>query len=378
MGCETQSAEGRRKSQPAHASGKRRKLSSDNGLQPARRLSAALPTLPTSEPGSVTRRVLGVPQRGRPRRAGRDRNEREGSDHDEQNEDHHGGRARLRACGRTRGRAVGQRGTGPRTAGSTERTQDVDCAPALQRLGRQADARRARRADGRGRTARGARAARRCRSEARACSGADGADVRAGVPRRLRRTLEARDTAGACGRNEPLHTARVRRSPRRCGYREGRAQLVRRSLGHAGSVGEPGAGGAVVDDEARGGTRAAARGLQPVQGTAPAQDGLRGALPDGRRVRRARSGARRSGSGSSGRRRRGALPALHRRAQVRGAAAQVGARSRRPRGAAGFQDWSPHDLARVSSPCRARGAATAHQLPVGLYIALRRACDGGQ
>ena len=70
-------------------------------------------------------------------------------------------------------------------------------------------------------------------------------------------------------------------SPRRCGYREGRAQLVRRSLGHAGGVGKPGAGGAVVDDEARGSARPAARGLQPLQGTAAAQDGLRGALPDG-------------------------------------------------------------------------------------------------
>ncbi|NKC11714.1 MAG: XamI family restriction endonuclease [Gammaproteobacteria bacterium] len=90
----------------------------------------------------------------------------------------------------------------------------------------------------------------------------------------------------------------------------------------AGGIGEPGAGGAVVDDEACGSPRAAARGLQPVQGTAAAQDRLRGALPDGRRVRRARSGARRRGSGSSGGR-GGALPALHRRAQVRGAAAQV-------------------------------------------------------
>jgi len=56
-------------------------------------LSAALPTPPTFEPGAVTRRVLGVPQRGRPRRAGRDRNEREGSEHGEQNEDHDGERA---------------------------------------------------------------------------------------------------------------------------------------------------------------------------------------------------------------------------------------------------------------------------------------------
>ena len=46
---------------------------------------------------------------------------------------------------------MGQRGSGARTAGASERTQDVDRAPALQRLGRQADARRARRADGRGR-----------------------------------------------------------------------------------------------------------------------------------------------------------------------------------------------------------------------------------
>ena len=43
----------------------------DNGLQSARRLSAAVPTLPDPEPGPVTRYVLGVPQRGRPRRADR-------------------------------------------------------------------------------------------------------------------------------------------------------------------------------------------------------------------------------------------------------------------------------------------------------------------
>ena len=49
--------------------------------RPARRLSAVLPTLPASEPGSVTRRVLGVPQRWGARDApvatetnGRDRN----------------------------------------------------------------------------------------------------------------------------------------------------------------------------------------------------------------------------------------------------------------------------------------------------------------
>ena len=66
-------------------------------MQPARRLSAALPTLPNSGPGSVTRRVLDVPQRERPRRAGRDRDERKGSDHGEQNEDHDGGLAHQ-AC----------------------------------------------------------------------------------------------------------------------------------------------------------------------------------------------------------------------------------------------------------------------------------------
>ena len=65
-------------------------------MQPARRLSSAFPTLPTSEPEAVTRRVLGAPQRGCPRCAGRDRNERKGSDHGEQSEDHHGGRAPSR------------------------------------------------------------------------------------------------------------------------------------------------------------------------------------------------------------------------------------------------------------------------------------------
>ena len=186
---------------------------------------------------------------GRPRRAGRDRNERKGSEHGEQNEDHDGGRACLRAYGRTRGRAVGQRGAGPRTASATERAQDMDRAPPLQRLGRQADARRARRADGRGRTARGTSAVRRCRGKPRTGDGPDDTEFRPGVPRRLRRTLEARDEASARGRRTAVHTARVRRSACRCGYSEGRAQLVRRSLRHTRGVGEPDAGGVVVDDE---------------------------------------------------------------------------------------------------------------------------------
>jgi len=211
-----------------------------------------------------------------------------------------------------------------------------------------------------------ARAARRSGSETRAGGGPGGADVRADVPRRLRRTIEACDEAGARGRGAPAHPARLRRSARRCRDRKGRAQLVRRSVGRAGGIGEPGPGGAVVDDETCGCARPAKPGLQPVQGSAAAQDGLRGALPDGRRVRCARSGARRRGSRPSGRRRRGALPALHRRAQIRGAAAQVGARTRRPRGVVGLEDRSPHDLAGFARPRRAGGAATTHQLPMGV------------
>ena len=97
----------REDSQPAHASAKRRKPANRNGLQPARRLSAALPTRPMSDPGRVTRRVLGVSRWERPRRAGRDRQTRKGSDHDEQNEDHRGTGARLHARGRTRGPCCG-------------------------------------------------------------------------------------------------------------------------------------------------------------------------------------------------------------------------------------------------------------------------------
>ena len=275
---------------------------------------------------------------------------------------------------------MGQRGAGTRAAGATERTPDVDRAPALQRLGRQADARRVRRADGRGRTARGARADLRCRNGRRGGGGPDAADIRAGVPRRLRRTLEADDARKLRAYRAALDTAGVRQPPSpgvrqppsRCDRREGRAQLARRHRGHVSGLGALGTRGDVVDDEACGGARPAAGGFQPVQGTAAAQDRLRGALPDGRRVGRARSCARRRGSGSPGLRRRGALSALHGRAQVRGAAAQVGARPRRPRGAARLEDRSAHDLAGVSGPRRARGAAAAHQLPVGVRIALRR------
>ena len=164
----------------------------------------------------------------------------------------------------------------------------MDRAPARGRLRRQADAGCARRADGRGCAVGGAGNVRRDANGRRAGGDADGADVRAGVPRRLRRTLEARDAAFACARHEAAHPSRARRPPGRCPDREGRAQLVRRSRGRAGGNGEPGAGGAVGDDAARRDARAAARGLQPVQGTAPAQVRLQGALPDGRRVRRAR------------------------------------------------------------------------------------------
>ena len=161
---------------------------------------------------------------------------------------------------------MGQRGAGARTARAPERTQDIDRASALQRFRRQADARRARRADGRGRTTRRAGADCRCRSGRRSGGGADGADVRPGFPRRLRRTLEARNAASARGRHEPVHTARLRRPARRCHRREGRAQLVRRSLGHTRGIGEPVAGGAVADDEARGSARTATRGSNPCKG----------------------------------------------------------------------------------------------------------------
>lgn len=58
------------------------------------------------------------------------------------------------------------------------------------------------------------------------------------VPRRLRRTLESGDPALARGWQAPAHPARLRRAARRCGDRDGRAQLVRRLLGQAGGIGE--------------------------------------------------------------------------------------------------------------------------------------------
>ena len=71
-------------------------------------------------------------------------------------------------------------------------------------------------------------------------------------------------------------------------FRGGAETKIRRKLlddGHIDTVigpfGELGAGGNVVDDEARGSARIAARGLQPVPGTAAVQDRLRGVLPDG-------------------------------------------------------------------------------------------------
>ncbi len=59
--------------QSSHASAKSRKYSGSNGLQPVRRLSAALPN---SEPGSITQCVQGVPQWGHLCRTDCDRNER--------------------------------------------------------------------------------------------------------------------------------------------------------------------------------------------------------------------------------------------------------------------------------------------------------------
>ena len=143
---------------------------------------------------------------GRPRRAGRDRNEREGSDHGKQNEDHDGGRPCLRHCGWTRGRAVGQRRAGTWTAGPGD--------------------------------------VRRCRGSRCTGSGADGADVRARVPRRLRRRLEARDAAGARARHAPAHPARaalparhrraqIRGAAAQVGAHPRRPRVVAGLLGHA-------------------------------------------------------------------------------------------------------------------------------------------------
>ena len=143
----------------------------------------------------------------------------------------------------------------------------LDRAPTLQRLRRQADARRA---DDRGRTARGACADRRCRREARTGGGPDGADVRVGVPCRLRGTLKARDAGQLREQRAALDPARVRQPPGRCDRHEGRAVPVRRNRGHVSRLVELGVGVDVVDDEARGGARTAARGFQPVQGNAAA------------------------------------------------------------------------------------------------------------
>ena len=119
-------AEGRGQSHSAHASVRHRNPGCRNGLQPARRLSAALPTLPIFEPTAVTPRVLGVSQpRGRARHAGCHRDAGAGLERGKPNEDHQGADAGLRACRRMRGRAVGEYGSGARTPGAPERTQDM-------------------------------------------------------------------------------------------------------------------------------------------------------------------------------------------------------------------------------------------------------------
>ena len=89
-------------------------------------MSHSEPRTVTVTPISDVSRVL--PVRGLPRRAGHDRNEWTGSEPDNENEDYQRAGAGVRAAARTRGGAMGQCRDRARTAGATERTQDMDRA----------------------------------------------------------------------------------------------------------------------------------------------------------------------------------------------------------------------------------------------------------
>ena len=156
-----------------------------------------------------------------------------------------------------------------------------------------------------------------------------------------------------------------RESPTRQDQGASGAQLVRRAVGHACGNGEPLARGAVVADEAGREPWAAPGGVEPMPGSAATQDRLQGALPERRRVRRARVGACKVPGPIPCRSRGGAVPALHRCAQVGGVRSAVGTRPRRPGRAARFQVGAEDDLVGVAGARDPRHAAAPRWVPLG-------------
>ena len=214
----------------------------------------------TSIRDAVTGRVLDVTGTGAASRSLRSTTEArtEGIGHGKEESDHRCAGARLQGAARARGGALGWRRVGVRGARTAERTQDVVRAPAGRQRSREANAVGDGRDVGRGRAARSARADRGIQRRWR-CGGvcADDADVRAGVPCRLRGAVEADDQGGARAQHAALHSAGLRQPTHRYDHGARRAELVRRTLGHAGRNGEPVAGGSVVAHEARRGPGAA-------------------------------------------------------------------------------------------------------------------------
>ena len=232
----------------------------DGGLQRSRRFGAHLRSLPNRNPW---RRYRACPGRYRNGCRVQVAPVHDGSEN---------GRDRSWRRGRrspTRGHACSRRRQGARRCPGMASCRGSECAhcradarrvraPARRRRVREANAVGGERDAGRGRTARSSRTD-RAREVRRRCGGvgADHADVRAGVPCRLRGAVEADDQGGARAQHAALHSAGLRQPTHRYDHGARRAELVRRTLGHAGRNGEPVAGGSVVAHEARRGPGAA-------------------------------------------------------------------------------------------------------------------------
>ena len=167
----------------------------------------------TSIRDAVTRRVLGVTRTGAAFRSRRSTTQArtEGIGNGNKDEDHRGSGARVHGAIRTRGGAVGRRRAWARTARTSERAEDMDRASAGRRRGRQANAVGVGRDVGRGRATNSTGVDRGNRGRRHGASvGADDADIRAGVPRGLCRTVEADDEGIARRQHAARHPAGFR------------------------------------------------------------------------------------------------------------------------------------------------------------------------
>ena len=145
MGCEKNNAVRRRGTNHLPKHRDIQKLRCSKGLQARAAIERDAPNPSESGNQPCYLACPGCSRNGElPRRAGclgADETERKGSHHGEGNKDHDDEGSRLQVGGRPLGGAVGQHGARAWAARTAEREQVSDRAPAVQRLGDQADAR---------------------------------------------------------------------------------------------------------------------------------------------------------------------------------------------------------------------------------------------